>query len=91
MIETIDYLAMATSVRRHGEGLRREDGHVMRRALNLAVEGQRNGGRRVHGGKRWRKKVEEGGGRILRTLVSKEQTHSADQSETLVLIRLLLG
>ena len=43
--ETIDQLAMANSVRWYGHGLRREDGHVLRRALDLDVEGQRKKGR----------------------------------------------
>ena len=38
--ETIDQLAMANSVCRYGHVLRREDGHVLRRALDLEVEGQ---------------------------------------------------
>ena len=33
--ETIDQLAMANSVRRYGHVLRREDGHVKSRALDL--------------------------------------------------------
>ena len=39
--ETIDQLAMANSVRWHGHVLKREDGHVLRRALDFDVEGQR--------------------------------------------------
>ena len=38
--ETIDQLAMANSVRWYGHVLRREDGHVVRRALDFEVEGQ---------------------------------------------------
>ena len=45
--ETIDQLAMANSVRWHGHVLRREDGHVLRRALDFEAEGQ---------GKKWRLK-----------------------------------
>ena len=37
--ETIDQLAMANSVRWHGHGLSRGDGHVLRRAFDLEVEG----------------------------------------------------
>ena len=37
--EPIDQLAMANSVRCYGHVLKREDGHVLRRALE--VEGQR--------------------------------------------------
>ena len=54
--ETIDQLAMASSVRWYGHVLRREDGHVLRRALYFKVEGQRKKGRlkRI-----WKKQVEE--------------------------------
>ena len=50
--ETIDKLAMANSVHWSGHVLRREDGHVLRRAFNFEVEGQRG-----HGKGRLRKKV----------------------------------
>ena len=40
LMETIDQLAMANSVRRYGHVLRREDGHVLRRAYNFEVEGE---------------------------------------------------
>ena len=43
--ETIDQLAMANSVRWSGHVLRREDGHVLRMALDLEVEGQWKKGR----------------------------------------------
>ena len=36
--ETIGQLAMANSVRRYGHVLRRENGHVFRRALDFEVE-----------------------------------------------------
>ena len=39
--ETIDHLAKANSVRLYGHVLRKEDGHVLRRALDFDVEGQR--------------------------------------------------
>ena len=39
--ETIDQLGMTNSVRWYGHVLRREDGHVLRRALNFEVESQR--------------------------------------------------
>ena len=39
--ETIDQLAMANSVRWYGHVLRREDGDVLRRALDFEVEDQR--------------------------------------------------
>ena len=43
--ETMDQLAMTNSVRWYGHVLRREDGHVLRRALDFEVEGQRKKGR----------------------------------------------
>ena len=39
--ETIDQLAMANSARWYGHVLRKEDGDVMRMALDFEVEGQR--------------------------------------------------
>ena len=42
---TIDQLAMASSVHWYGRVLRKEDGHVLRRALNFEVECQRKKGR----------------------------------------------
>ena len=50
--ESIDQLAMANSVRLYGHVLRREDGHVLRRALDLVVEGQR---KKVSPKRAWRK------------------------------------
>ena len=52
--ETIDQLAMANSVRCYGHVLRREDGHVLRRALDFEVEGQR---KMVKPRRTWKKKV----------------------------------
>ena len=43
--ETMDQLAMANSVCWCGHVLRREEGHVLRRALNFEVEGQGKKGR----------------------------------------------
>ena len=43
--ETIDQLAMANSVGWYGHVLIREDGNVLRRALDFEVEGQRKKGR----------------------------------------------
>ena len=40
--ETIDQLAMANSDRWYGHALRKEDGHVLRRAWDFEVKGQRN-------------------------------------------------
>ena len=39
--ETIDRLAMADGVHWYGHVLRREDGHILKRALCFEVEGQR--------------------------------------------------
>ena len=54
--ETIDQLAMANSVCLCGHVFRREDGHILRRALNFEVEGQRKKGRHK---RMWKKQVEE--------------------------------
>ena len=54
--ETIDQLAMANSVRWNGDALMREDGHVLRIALELEVEGQRKKERLK---RTWIKHVEE--------------------------------
>ena len=43
--ETVDQLAIAKSVRWYGHVLRREDGHVLRRAFDFEVEGQRKKGK----------------------------------------------
>ena len=54
--KTIDQLAMASSVCWYGHVLRRENGHVLRRALDFVVEGQKKNGwpKRT-----WKKQVEE--------------------------------
>ena len=39
--ETTDQLAIANSIRWYGHPLGREDGHVLRMALDIEVEGQR--------------------------------------------------
>ena len=39
--EAKDQMAMEDSVRWYGDVLRREDGHILRRALDFVVEGQR--------------------------------------------------
>ena len=39
LMETIDQLTMANSVHWYCHVLRREDGHILRRALNFEVEG----------------------------------------------------
>ena len=45
LCEAMDHLAMSNSVRWHGHVLRREDNHVLRKALDFEVEGQRKKGR----------------------------------------------
>ena len=59
--ETIDQLAMANSVHWYGHVLRREDGHVLRRALDIEVEGQGKKGRPK---RMWKKQVEEEGMKV---------------------------
>ena len=54
--ETIDQLAMANSIHWYGHLLRRKDGHILRRALDFEVEGQRKKGRLK---RTWKKQVEE--------------------------------
>ena len=54
--ETIDQWAMANSDHWHGHVLKIEDGYVLRRALHLDIEGQRNKWRLK---RTWRKQVEE--------------------------------
>ena len=54
--ETMDHLAMANRVRWYGHVLRREDGHVFRRSLDFAIEGQRKKWRPK---RTWKKQVEE--------------------------------
>ena len=54
--EAIDQLSMATSVRWYGDELRREDGHILRRALHFEIEGHSKKGKLL---KTWKKLVEE--------------------------------
>ena len=54
--ETMDQLAIANSVRWYGHALRREDGHVLRGALDFEVESKRKKGRPKG---TWKKQVEE--------------------------------
>ena len=54
--ETMDQLAMTNSVCLYGHVFQREDGHVLRRALDFEVEGQRKKGRQK---RNWKKQVEE--------------------------------
>ena len=53
---TIDKIAKASEVRWLGHVLRKEDGDVVRNALEFNVEGQRRRGRLK---RTWRKQVEE--------------------------------
>ena len=54
--ETIDHLAMANSVCWYGHVQRREDGYVLRRALDYKAEGQRKK-RRLK--RMWKKQLKE--------------------------------
>ena len=54
--ETIDQLAMTSSVRWYGDVLRRENGHVLRMVIDFEVEGQRRTGRLKRA---WKKQAEE--------------------------------
>ena len=54
--EAVEQLALANSVRWFGHILRREDGHVLGRALDFEVEGCRRRGRPK---RTWKKQVEE--------------------------------
>ena len=56
LMETMDQLAMAMSVHWYCRVLRREDGHILRRAFDLEVEGQRKIGRQK---RMWKKQLEE--------------------------------
>ena len=55
LMETMNQMALANSVCWYGHVMRREDGHVMRRALDFEVEGQRKKGRPK---RTWKKQVE---------------------------------
>ena len=54
--ETMDQLAIANRVRWHGHVMRRDNGHVMRRALDLKVQGQR---KKKWPKMTWEKQIEE--------------------------------
>ena len=56
LTETMDQLATVNSVHWYGHVLRREDKHVLRRALDFEVEGQGKKGRPK---RTWKKQVEE--------------------------------
>ena len=59
--KTIHQLAIANSVRWYGHVLRREDGHVLRRAFDFEVEGQRKKGRQE---RKWKMQAEEEGVKV---------------------------
>nr|XP_006824961.1 PREDICTED: uncharacterized protein LOC102806311 [Saccoglossus kowalevskii] len=59
--EAVDRLAKTNGVRWYGHVLRREDGHVLRRALDLEVSGPRKRGRPK---KTWKMQVEEESGKV---------------------------
>ena len=54
--DTMNQLAMASSARWYGHVLRRVESHILRRALDFEVEGQRKKGRPK---RTWKKQVEE--------------------------------
>ena len=54
MEETFVQMAKANRVRWYGDVLRRDDGHVFRKALEFEVKGKRKGGRPM---KTWKKQV----------------------------------
>ena len=82
--ETMDQLSMTNSVCWYGHVLRRENGHVLRRTLDIEVEAQRRKGRLKRA---WRKQVEEESVKVD----LKGKMHFANQSGVLALLRLLLG
>lgn len=59
--ESVVQMAKANAVRWYGHVLRREDGHVLRRALDFKVKGRRKRGRPK---RTWRKHVEEESRRV---------------------------
>ena len=71
---------MANSVHLYGLVLRREDGHVLRRALDFEVECQRMKGRLK---RTWKKQVEED---RCEGWFSEGKMHFADQSGVFALI-----
>ena len=74
---------MASSVCLYGLVLRKEDGHIFRRALDFEVEGKRINGRQK---RTWMRQVED---ESVKVGVSRE-IHRADQSGLPVFIRLPL-
>ena len=56
--ESVVQMAKANAVRWYGHVLRREDGHVLRRALDFEVKGRRKRGRpKRRGGSMWRRRA----------------------------------
>ena len=54
LMETVVQMAKATGVRWYGHVLRRDDGHVLRKALEFKVKGKRKQGRpKRHGRHNW--------------------------------------
>ena len=78
--EVMNQLAMASSVCWYDHVLRRENGHVLRMALDFEVEGQRKKGRLK---RMWKRR--------LRKNACFAKMHFADQSVVLVFIRLPLA
>ena len=56
LTENIDQLAISNSVHWYCHVLRREDGHVLRRALDFEVEGQR---KKERSKRTWKRQVDE--------------------------------
>ena len=77
--ETIDSIEMACNVHSQSRALRRVDSHVLRRALDIELNGQRKKGRpNRHGRSKLRKEV--------RMLVKAKKMHIANQSGLMLLI-----
>ena len=56
LVESLEMIAKANAVRWYGHVLRREDGNILRKALDLEVMGKRRRGRPKS---TWKRKVEE--------------------------------
>ena len=56
LVESLEMIAKANAVRWYGHVLRREDGNILRKALDLEVMGKRRRGRPKG---TWKRKVEE--------------------------------
>ena len=74
--KTINQLAMANSDRWYDHVLRREDGHVLRRSLDIEVEFQR---KKARPNGMWKKQVEEESMKVgLHFVVQVECRHKQD-------------